>query len=336
MNQYAIRREVTEFLGPLRCQACISRDNECVVNRESRSCSGCNSEAECLFERNVVRKESKKFFTWAELNGEIPTQRIPPRIQGSQQASGEVNALMTPEDHRRQYTPSRSASTSTSFLDKAHDPYLSASQPNNPAQLEHLAASRTSYDSSRLANEGDPVLSRSLYPSATNHRNEYPPLATTARAKSSTEDSWPNRYRSMHPSNQLNQLPSIRDSLSHLDPRITSDVSSSMLSSPSSRSDDFGQPMYSLEYSQHLQQGRMTYESEDSRSHDFVMETFNTVSGSMESRRGKRRGKLSESSATSANKLRSIGACWKCKLQKNQVGILTAELPVILANGILV
>ena len=62
------------------------------------------------------------------------------------------------------------------------------------------------------------------------------------------------------------------------------------------------------------------------RSHDFVMETYKPALRGIRLPRSKRRGKLSESSASSARRLRSIGACWSCKLKKSQVSILKSRV----------
>ena len=54
-------------------------------------------------------------------------------------------------------------------------------------------------------------------------------------------------------------------------------------------------------------------------SHEIVMEKFDVATGKVIPHRGKRRGKLSESSAVSAKKLRIIGACVRCKMLRDKV-----------------
>ena len=328
MKHFAIKREVTEFLGPLRCQPCISRDSECVVSRESKTCSKCSSESECLFARDIIMH--KKYYTWEELNGEIPlTQMTSPRIHS--QLSREGGNPMSLDNHRGQHAPSGLASASTAFVDRTDDPYLTGSPPDSSAHPAQLPMTGMRYNSPRLDEEDDLDSPLSPYGSAAAHSNDFSRHGSTqARDETARKDDWENRYPPMRSSARL---PSIRDSLSHVDPQIAPEMLGMM---PLTHFDDSGRPSYGHEKTQSPQRAQPGLEGEVMRSHDFVMEIFNTTSGSMETRRGKRRGKLSESSAASAHKLRSVGACWKCKLQKNQASIPTLYPVVILTDSLLV
>lgn len=51
----------------------------------------------------------------------------------------------------------------------------------------------------------------------------------------------------------------------------------------------------------------------------FVLESGTGPPSDSEARRPKRRGVLDEKTRAKASRVRSIGACWRCRLQKNQV-----------------
>ena len=55
------------------------------------------------------------------------------------------------------------------------------------------------------------------------------------------------------------------------------------------------------------------------KTHGFVLESGTGPSSDSEARKPKRRGELNKETRAKASKVRSIGACWRCRLQKNQV-----------------
>lgn len=291
MNQYAIRRDFTQFLGPFRCQACIGRNSDCVVNKHSTACDKCTSEAQCLFTRSISieRTGTKRNFSWDELNGETVLRKSAQNFQSSPQSSRSLNEREEFYVHGDPY--SSHDFNDSDGRDLIHSPFAAASPYNN----------------------------------------EY---SIPASARISDQTSRDDRWRARNPPTpSADRLPSIQDSLSNLDPRMTSSESEAQRHRLPSSLDRNYHPMFSAENSQSTLENRTMNPSilSDIGSHDFILENFDTASGSMESRRGKRRGKLSESSAFSASRLRAIGACWKCKLQKGQVyliniRILTAQL----------
>ena len=55
------------------------------------------------------------------------------------------------------------------------------------------------------------------------------------------------------------------------------------------------------------------------KTHGFVLESGTGPSSDSEARKPMRQGPLSEETRAQASRIRSIGACWRCRLQKNQV-----------------
>ena len=55
------------------------------------------------------------------------------------------------------------------------------------------------------------------------------------------------------------------------------------------------------------------------KTHGFVLESGTGPSSDSEARKPKRRGELNKETRAKASKVRSIGACWRCRLLKNQV-----------------
>ena len=297
-NQYAITRETTEFLGPLRCQACVFRNSKCFVNRESRSCFHCSSDSACLFTRTIERTNTKTSFSWEELLGKNASQKF---SQDNQDAPQLDRTIFSNEET---FTPlqcfeSRDESYDIEFSERDYDPYLmgSPSESSSTANwMPQTATSRRRYGSPSTCDASRHDAPRSIYAGVAGHTSEFPIVESVhEQTHPSRNTSMPNRSSS-----------SIGDSMANLDPRMTSPKSSTARALPSKGA-----------------QSRVTGEIPETTSHDFVYETFNSASRSMESRRGRRRGKLSESSASSANRLRSIGACWRCKLQKNQASPIT-------------
>ncbi len=56
-----------------------------------------------------------------------------------------------------------------------------------------------------------------------------------------------------------------------------------------------------------------------SQRHDFVFESGNGPSSDLERRKPKRRMNLDQETRLNAKVIRSIGACWRCRLHKNTV-----------------
>ena len=55
------------------------------------------------------------------------------------------------------------------------------------------------------------------------------------------------------------------------------------------------------------------------KTHGFVLESGTGPPSDSEARKPRRRGVLDEKTRAKASRVRSIGACWRCRLQKNQV-----------------
>ena len=131
MNQYAIRRDFTQFLGPFRCQACIGRNSDCVVNKHSTSCDRCSSEAQCLFTRSISieRTGTKRNFSWDELNGEIALRKSAQQIQSNPQSIGSLSEHEEFCVHGDPY--SSHDFNDSDGRDLIHSPFANASPYNN-------------------------------------------------------------------------------------------------------------------------------------------------------------------------------------------------------------
>ena len=66
--------QMTEFLGIMRCAACIRDDRKCWIRKSDDACLLCSSTREpCLFTRTVLKTGPKNDFPWANLTGSRPT-----------------------------------------------------------------------------------------------------------------------------------------------------------------------------------------------------------------------------------------------------------------------
>lgn len=54
---------------------------------------------------------------------------------------------------------------------------------------------------------------------------------------------------------------------------------------------------------------------------EYVFESGNKTASEKDPKKPKRRGELNERTRTKAGKMRLIGACWRCKVMKNQVSV---------------
>jgi len=69
--------QVTTFLGPLRCSACIQGSHQCLIRESDEKCVVCTVKDDaCVFTRSVVKKGSKADYSWEELVGsEVKIER---------------------------------------------------------------------------------------------------------------------------------------------------------------------------------------------------------------------------------------------------------------------
>lgn len=325
INQYAVKHEATEFLGPLRCQACVSRNCKCFVQEDSRYCFQCTSESVCVFTRTVERTTKKTGFSWEEMVGESPIpkpsqeDRHLPR-SSNRSLLGRPEAFFPLHDYHQDSDPQ--VYTPLQFPEVYNDPHPIANQlqnPSTPAWIPLSPTSRRRYSSParNYSDVSDSTLPR--YRVSTRDAKKFPVLESFRRQDGASRGMPLSDTPLLMPS--PNQLPSIRDTMPNMDPRLISPKPGTIRTWPLLNPNSNLSFVYTTEKTERSERPQSPVSSEISepKSHDFVLETFNTSSGSMESRRGRRRGKLSQSSASSASKLRSIGACWKCKLQKNQV-----------------
>ena len=323
-DHYTIRRESADFLGPRRCQACVSRNHsKCIVNRGSKSCVQCSSELECFMTRNAERMTGT--FSWEELIGESASReplrggRDDPQPSRGLDESEEILPNLLEFDSRDEsYNPL----ASPEFSGTNYEPYLidhSSETSSTAARLPRSTTSRQGYGSPTTDDVEESHAPLSAYAVGTGRSHEFP------IDESAQRQTYMSRDVPSASGNPLmtspNRPPSMQDSTSNLDPRMTSSKHDTAGPWPSSNFTSDISLMYNDEMAQSSERARSSVVNEivEPKAHAFVMENFNATLGSVESRRGKRRGKLSESSASSASKLRTIGACWRCKLQKNQV-----------------
>lgn len=313
-NQFANRYEVAELLGPLRCQMCVSRNIACLVRPRTVHCFPCqNDKSRCVFTRTVTG--SMGIFSWEQLLGE-----------------GEVTGPQDGFEGTPQLHPSRedgSILQSGSRSRQESDPWAPQSYSQAPPSNQHNVAYPAEISSPHTSPDTwlPPVTSaRRQYGNTIPEQDHFHTGNAPEMDLQAFEPLYDHNPTSMDASSvaaaPLMPPPkSFRDT-SDVDPRIMSPQT------PTSHNWHLAKPASSAhtgfandnpEISDSGQSAAPS-EASEPRSHDFVMEKFDTASGSMESRRGRRRGKLSESSASSAGRMRTVGACWKCRLLKNQVG----------------
>ena len=339
-TQFAIRHEIAELLGPLRCQRCASSNAECFVKARSERCFQCQSDcSQCLFTRTVKRSGGAHIFSWEELAGEKePSKHLEGNEdspQSSQGPTGREDGPISQIGHRSRqeidpWTPQLYPRAQSPI--QCNIPYTAEfplPQASSNTWLPLSATSRRRYSSPAGNTSSETIPRQGQSRTANTRAADSSMLESPFRQDQKPMDVHPVTTTSLMP--PPGPLPSIRDSLSNIDPRIISPRPGTIRTWPLASPNSSISTMFTTDDYERSERAQSSVPSEASepRSHDFVLETFNTASRSMESRRGKRRGKLSESSASSASRLRSIGACWKCKLQKNQASLISRSLRLL-------
>lgn len=82
--------QVTEFLGALRCDACVQADGKCWIRESDEQCLLCTSkDGPCIFTRTMVRRGTKSTFSWDDLIKPEPISRPDALSQYVELPSGE-------------------------------------------------------------------------------------------------------------------------------------------------------------------------------------------------------------------------------------------------------